>query len=105
MVENQQLPISYEFGNYSFLDMIWSPSEHKDCQGGKARLPHHLLRTCVWSQRWRPHSLQLACFKHEYILGKLKQMVQKNPLEHQRGQGSPCPQELPTNKERMKLEN
>jgi hypothetical protein len=32
-------------------------------------------------------------------------MAREGPLEHQQGQGSPCLQELPTNGEKMELEN
>jgi hypothetical protein len=39
------LAFSFEYGNYKFPNMICFPSKHGDFQGGKAKLPHHLLGT------------------------------------------------------------
>ncbi len=85
MVESLQLPTSSKYENYSFPETIWSPSEHEDCHGGKARLPHHLLGTCLQRRKHAPYSLQLAYSRHEFLLGKLKQTAKEGALEHQQG--------------------
>ncbi len=64
-----------------------------------------MLGTYLGNQKQRPHSLQLTCSRQESLLGKGKQMTWEGFIEHQQGQGSPCPQKLLVDMVRMKLKN